>query len=129
MKRENKLRVWNVDDNKMEQPLVFAICNDGILKPLINCSDGNRAYKDYPIMQSTFKNDEYGKEIYVGDIISDRPNGKYLCEVIYDIDLMAYATKNLKTGAIAYLSEFTYAYVVGNIYANSNLLSVKQHEA
>lgn len=69
MNREIKFRVWNSDDNKMEHPLVFAICNDGRLKPLIKCSDGNNAYKDYPIMQSTGLKDKNGNEIYEGDIL------------------------------------------------------------
>lgn len=71
------------------------------------------------IGEFTGKLDQYDKEIYVGDIISDRPSGKYLCEVIFDFDLLAYATKNLKTGEISYLSEFTYAYIVGNIHKKS----------
>lgn len=71
MNREIKFRVWNPDDNKMEYPLVLAICNDGTLnfKPLIKCADGNRAYKDYPLMQYIGLKDKNGNEIYEGDIL------------------------------------------------------------
>ena len=74
MSREIKFRAWNTDDNKMEYPLVLAICTDGILKPLISCKDSNRAYKDYPLMQYTGLKDKNGTDIYEGDILC---NDKY----------------------------------------------------
>jgi uncharacterized phage protein (TIGR01671 family) len=67
--RQIKFRAWNPDDKRIEYPLVFAICSNGKLQPLIKCSDGNRAYKDYPIMQYTGLTDKNGKEIYEGDIV------------------------------------------------------------
>jgi uncharacterized phage protein (TIGR01671 family) len=69
MNREIKFRAWNPDDKRIEYPLVFAICSNDKLQPLIKCSDGNRAYKDYPIMQYTGLKDKNGKEIYEGDIL------------------------------------------------------------
>jgi uncharacterized phage protein (TIGR01671 family) len=77
MKRELKFRAWNHEDGKMEYPLVFAsFTSGGNLQPLIKCSDGNRAYKDYPVMQYTGLKDKNGKEIYEGDILktaTDKP--------------------------------------------------------
>lgn len=61
MNRPIEFRVWNPDDKRMEYPLVIAISVDKIMKPLITCADGNRAYKDFPLMQFTGLLDKNGK--------------------------------------------------------------------
>ena len=66
-----KFRVYITDDSKMQDVIVLAICNDGVMKPLVKCSDGNRAYKDYPLMQSTGFKDTANNQIYEGDIIGE----------------------------------------------------------
>jgi len=123
MNNKIKFRGWDLVNEQM-----LPVESINFRENYISLNEGDNSLTDefdmIKLMQFTGKIDEYKKEIYVGDIISDRPNGKYLCEVIYDTDLMSYATKNLKTGAISYLSEFTYSYIRGNIYENSNLLSV-----
>ncbi len=63
MNREIKFRVWVTDDNEMQFPLVFSNIENSF-KPLIKCKDGNRAYKDYPVMQYTGLKDKDGKETY-----------------------------------------------------------------
>jgi hypothetical protein len=73
--------------------------------------------------QFTGKKDCYDKKVFTGDLISDRPNGKYICEVIFDNDLLSFATRNIKTGGIIYLNNFTYAYIVGNIHEHPHLLT------
>lgn len=70
MNRQIKFRVWVHEDNKMQYPLVFSAGKDGSFVPLIECADGNRAYKPYPIMQFTGLTDKNGREIYEGDVIA-----------------------------------------------------------
>jgi uncharacterized phage protein (TIGR01671 family) len=124
MNREIKFRAWNPDDNRMEYPLVFATCNDGVFKPLISCVDGNRAYKDYPIMQSTGLKDKNGKDVYEGDIISSKQWNPREYKVIFeDGEFCFVSIKGVEkpyTNPIHYVENFS---VIGNIYENPELLS------
>jgi uncharacterized phage protein (TIGR01671 family) len=138
MNRERKFRAWNPDDNKMEYPLVFAIGTDGILKPLITCADGNRAYKDYPIMEFTGMNDYNGKEIFEGDIIRTNRNlvvvffGTKSYDVVFlgkkdTIEVTGWLVKNTHGQVEVLDSSFILGEVIGNTYENQEL--VKQFVA
>ncbi len=145
MNREIKFRVWNPDDKRMEFPLVFAICSNGKLQPLIKCSDGNRAYKDYPIMQFTGLKDKNGKEIYEGDILSLKKEASLFkrCPIIvigsvnfvggkFEVNTINCINLNVnKKGSVHFgmkvrdwihLPEFYKSEVIGNIFENPELL-------
>ena len=81
MNRDIKFRAWNPDDNKMEYPLVFAKWNNNEnIKPLITCKDGNRAYKDYSLMQFTGLKLKDGTELYEGDKLKYTKHSGYIME-------------------------------------------------
>lgn len=112
-----KFRAWNPDDNKMEFPLVFAIGDDDILKPLIKCSDGNRAYKNYPLMLFTCREDINRVEIYEGDKIEGIYAGsdQILKGVVeYDEENCSFVAAQTPLWTIENIR------VVGNIYENLN---------
>lgn len=129
MNRQIKFRAWNLDDNKMVYPLVFAVCTDGKLNPLIKCSDGNRAYKDYPLMQFTGLTDKNGKEIYEGDIFQVAGRHKYIVKYMvageYEYELIA-ATFVIWLNDEVYFPFDEYSInngnVIGNIYENPELI-------
>lgn len=133
MNREIKFRAWNPDDAKMEYPLVFEICTDGALKPLINCSDGNRAYKDYPLMQYTGLKDINGKEIYEGDIVK---SGSRTMQLVFKQEACQFWLIWKDYDGINRFKPLTATYwddnnsfindsiqVIGNIYENPELLN------
>lgn len=139
MNRQIKFRVWVHEDNKMQYPLVFSAGKDGSFVPLVECADGNRAYKPYPIMQFTGLTDKNGKEIYDGDIVK--------CHYFYSAlgrDFGVYEAENEITGIIeikemgvwletanenaGYLLSIGGLHeesleVIGNIYENPELLT------
>jgi uncharacterized phage protein (TIGR01671 family) len=117
MSREIKFRAWNSDDNKMTIPIAFAVALDGKYKPLIQCSDGNRAYKDYPLMQFTGLHDRTGKEIYEGDIVSYYELNPYV--ILYRDGF--YLLENKELGDI-YSPLWGECEVIGNIFKNPDLL-------
>ena len=115
MNREIKFRAWNRDDDKMEYPLVISCDTDGIMQPLIKCSDGNRAYKDYPLMQYTGLKDRNGKEIYEHDLVTQGGQTLFV---------------SFSNGAFRFVNELqrweqnidtTVMQVIGNIYENPEL--------
>lgn len=130
MSREIKFRAWNPDDNKIEHPLVFAMSKDKVLIPLIKCADGNRAYKNYQLMQYTGRKDKNGVEIYEGDIVKciAAPSGKkvagemigkiiqdhfgWTISVWFNDEWWGYGKMN-----------FTSLEVIGNIYSNPELVT------
>lgn len=134
--RTIKLRAWNPDDLKMEFPLVFAICMNGKLQPLIKCSDGNRAYKDYPINEFIGLNDKNGVEIYENDIVrkyNNRNGAEKIEDYIVVFDHDSFCLKTIKDNEIhdkGTLISFgnlengnlRKEEIVGNIYENPELL-------
>lgn len=142
MKRQIRFRVWNPDDKKMETPLVLAIVNDGTLnfKPLINCSDGNKAYKDYPLMQFTGLQDIKGKDVYEGDIVNiyggfgylkngEGVNANYIVSFKTCEYLLFRHDIKLTWGRLSRLEEMNYnCEIIGNIYENSELLKTTENE-
>ena len=127
MYREIKFRAWNTDDNKMEYPLVLAICNDGgtlNFKPLIKCADGNSAYKDYPLMQFTGLHDRNGKEIYEGDILQYTDNfNRPITGVVQYLGNGFWIEEKDETHYMPNDRE-----VIGNIYENPELIGGTQKE-
>lgn len=143
--RQIKFRAWNPDDNKMEYPLVLAICNDGTLKPLIKCADGNRAYKDYPLMQFTGLKDANGKgnDVYEGDlfeaIYKDCPDGysilgrkttviKVIAKVVFNFGQFAVEMMHPEYNELVYTNLHDFLkneqkIVIGNVYEDPELLN------
>jgi uncharacterized phage protein (TIGR01671 family) len=137
MNREIKFRTWNPDDKRMEYPLVFAICSNGKLQPLIKCSDNNRAYKDYPLMQYTGLKDKNGKEIYEGDIVNigiingsgklpyDGKEKERIVQVIWSEFRSSFAIKfneNANTDLFNYARNGKEFEIIGNIFENPELI-------
>jgi uncharacterized phage protein (TIGR01671 family) len=125
MERQIKFRAWNTEDKKIEYPITFAICLDGKFKPLIKCSDGSNAYKDYPLMQFTGLLDKNGKEIYEGDIILVNYSGEWLKEkVIFDNGAFRKTFRDDSNDVykLPFTSRSPYnTEVIGNIYENPEL--------
>jgi uncharacterized phage protein (TIGR01671 family) len=125
--RQIKFRAWNPDDKRIEYPLVFAICSNGKLQPLIKCSDGNRAYKDYPIMQYTGLTDKNGKEIYEGDIIQWTSSNVFSLGEIRKVQINYVEAQYWGQGRNlgVYLAELLAnekCEVIGNVFENPELL-------
>lgn len=135
--RTIKFRVWNPDDLKMEFPLVFSICMSGELQPLIKCSDGNRAYKDYPINQFIGLTDKNSIEIYENDIVRKhnyRNGAEKIEDYIVVFDYGGFCLKTIKDneihdkGTLISFGNFEgngnlrKEEIVGNVYENPELL-------
>jgi len=112
----------------IEKKKHYIIYGSSLHTSMSTCEDSYNVITeiDYKTLsQFTGKKDCYDKKVYTGDLISDRPNGKYICEVIFENDLLAFASRNIKTGGIIYLNNFTYAYIIGNIHQHAHLLNSK----
>jgi len=115
MKREIKFKAWNNEDKAMYVPISISICNDGKLRPLRICKDGNYSYKDDEIIKFTGLKDKNGKEIFEGD-----SNGIY----IVTFENGCFKLKTKRNNIVGLLSNFIDEFeVIGNIFENESLLN------
>lgn len=119
---EIKLRAYNPDNNRIEYPLVIGIGMDGKFKPLINCIDGNRAYKDYPLMRYIELKDNNDVEIYEGDATIDKFG--VVANIVYDNKTASFVAFSRigRTEISKKQIQSNEVVVIGNIHQNKNLL-------
>jgi uncharacterized phage protein (TIGR01671 family) len=125
MNRELKFRAWDADDEEIYYPLVFASAEGVPLKPLRNCKDGNRAYKDHVLMQFTGLKDKNDKEIYEGDIMKGWWSNDATVVVLYKNGSTCYEYTDKGNSKETFLLEKSYceeSEIVGNIFKHPQLL-------
>lgn len=115
--REIKFRAWYEKFNEM-----YIVKGIDLQKEIAYFDKYNyRSFYDIELMQYTGLKDKNEKEIYEGDILSDRYNEEYYKVVFENGSFRAeFREYSLDLIEVAHICE-----VVGNIYENSELLGDK----
>jgi uncharacterized phage protein (TIGR01671 family) len=121
MSKEIKFRSWDFTQNKMREvtDLMFTVINS----PVVSYDDGDNYTDDIELMQFTGLHDKNGKEEYHEDIVKSN-----LCNSIGVIkwdDKVGSWYYQWQDGKKTYPREYYDVLdeeVIGNIYANPNLL-------
>jgi uncharacterized phage protein (TIGR01671 family) len=129
MKREIKFRAWDKEKKEIVYDN-FSLCSPKCAEFIVW---NERNYKNVELMQYTGLKDKNGKEIYEGDIITQKKGnliaaynsgGACFCftKDIKDIDAETYIMGSNREQR---KSELANMEVIGNIYENENLLDNK----
>lgn len=126
--REIKFKAWDILKQRWSNYKI----NDGTVY-FMDKNTGvwygsyNKRYKDFNLMQYTGLKDEYGDEIYEGDIVKLRANHGIGVVKYYD-EWGAFIVEYIKPKKLAVLGMNYYEEdieVIGNIYENPELLGDK----
>lgn len=120
MSRELKFRAWNDNSKKwvQEDILLDSAFNPLSLKGLFV---NQRDEMLITVQLFTGRFDDYGREIYEGDILRLGSNN-LKAEVFYSLEEFCFICK-YPWGNFAYLPDFKNVEVIGNIFENPNLLN------
>jgi uncharacterized phage protein (TIGR01671 family) len=129
MKREIKFRAWNGEFMHYPMAESYVVRFDGVVRKF-NAITQKYTTQEWELMQYTGLKDKYGKEVYEGDIVKTPLNN--ICEIKWaevieewrgDIfKYTGFGLRNIKYNKMYHLDDVESFEIIGNIYANPELL-------